>query len=98
MDSISGVGSKCVFPTTLHKQVMAANCAGWSSEETKALLRIWGASKVQSQLDGIVRNSTIFEKVAAQLREAGYERTWQQCKTKKKMVQRYKKVHKLKAR
>ena len=21
MDSISGVGSKCVFPTTLHKQV-----------------------------------------------------------------------------
>ena len=62
-----------------------------SHAETKALLGIWGASEVQSQLDGIVRNRTIFEKVAAQLREAGYERTWQQCKT-------YKKVQKLKAR
>ena len=76
MDSISGVGSKCVFPTTLHKQVMAANCAGWSSEKTKAFLGICGASEVQSQLDGIVRNRTIFEIVAAQLREAGYEKTW----------------------
>ena len=29
-----------------------------------------GASEVQSQLDGVVRNRTIYEKVAAQLHEA----------------------------
>ena len=27
--------------------------AGWSSDETKASLGIWGAADVQSQLDGI---------------------------------------------
>ena len=32
--------------------------------------RFLGASEVQSQLDGVVRNRTIYEKVAAQLREA----------------------------
>ena len=49
---------------------MAATCAGSSDDETKALLGIWAASEVQSQLDGVVRNDTIYEKVAAQLREA----------------------------
>ena len=44
---------------------MVATCAGWSNDETKALLGIWGASEFQSQLDGVVRNRTIYEKVAA---------------------------------
>ena len=42
---------------------MAATCAGWSNDETKALLGIWGASEVQSQLDGVVLNRTIYEKL-----------------------------------
>ena len=58
------------FPPRLAKFAMAAACAGWSNDETKALLGIWGASEVQSQLDGVVRNCTIYEKVVAQLREA----------------------------
>ena len=62
VDLVSGIGSKCVFSITLCKQIMAVNCAGWSNEETKALLGIWGARKVQSQLDGIVHNRTIYVK------------------------------------
>ena len=58
------------FSPRLAKFAMAATCTGWSNDETKALLGIWGDSEVQSQLDGVVRNRTIYEKVAAQLREA----------------------------
>jgi len=65
----------------------------WGLQETKALLSVWGAEDVQRQLDGIVRNRIIYEKIAAELAELGYERTWQQCKTKiRNMVQKYRKV------
>ena len=45
----------------------------WSDVEVKALITTWGESKVQEELDGAVRNKTIF--VGMQ----GYERDWQQC-------------------
>lgn len=60
--------------------------AGWNDENTRALLGIWGSADVQRQLDGIVHNKTIYEKITAALHNV----TWQQCKTN--MVQRYKKV------
>ena len=67
---------------------------GWSNEETGALLGIWGAADVQSQLDGVVRNKTIYQRIATAHGLVSYERTWQQCKTKiKNMVQKYKKVN-----
>ena len=47
--------------------------AGWSTEETRTFLGIWGATDVQAQLDGIVRNQVIYEKIAAEMRDAGYE-------------------------
>ena len=37
---------------------------GWTTEETKVLFGIWGDSTVQSQLDGVVRNKTIYLKIA----------------------------------
>ena len=70
---VGGVGSNCVFPAmsiAIAKFVIAATCAGWSNYETKALFGILGASEVQSQLDGVVRNCTVYEKVSAQLHEA----------------------------
>ena len=71
---------------------MAAG-AGWSYEETRTLVGIWAAADVQRQLDGVLRNKVIYEKIAASLSEAGYERTWQQCKTKmKNLIKKYKKV------
>ena len=65
----------------------------WTEDETKALIGIWKAADVQKQLDGIVRNRTIYDKIAAELSALKYHRTWQQCKTKiKNLVQKYKKV------
>ena len=37
------------------------NCgSAWSDEEIKSLLSIWGDSKVHDELDGAVRNKTVF--------------------------------------
>ena len=72
---------------------MAATSGPRSAAETRALLDVWGADSIQSQLDGIVRNKLVYQKVASDLAELGYERTWQQCKTKiKNLVQKYRKV------
>ena len=72
---------------------MAETSGSWSGEETKALLDVWGANSVQSQLDGIVRNKLVYHKVASDQAELGYEHTCQQCKTKiKNLVQKYRKV------
>ena len=65
--------------------------AGWTSEDTKALIGIWGEEEVQNALDGVVRNKTIYQKVASAMAGLGYVKTWQQCRTKvKNLVQKYK--------
>ena len=51
----------------------------WSDAEVKALITIWGERKVQEELDGAVRNKTIFVGIQKKLAEQGYERDWQQC-------------------
>ena len=67
--------------------------SGWTSDETRALLGVWGEADVQSQLDGVSRNHVIFEKIATSLREMGHNKTWEQCRTKiKNMVVKYRKV------
>ena len=69
--------------------------AGWSAEETRALVGVWGQENVQSELDGVTRNRTVFERIAKEMRELGFERTWQQCRTKiKNLTQKYGKVSK----
>ena len=68
--------------------------AGWTTEETGALVSIWGQANVQNKLDGIARNRTIFEKIAKEMAELGFERTWQQCRTKvKNLTQKFRKVN-----
>ena len=67
--------------------------AEWSAQETSSLLGIGGAADVQSKLEGVVRNKTIYEEIALELVVCRYERTWQQCRTKvKNLVKRYRKV------
>ena len=67
--------------------------AGWSVEETRALVGVWGQANVQEQLDGVMRNRAIFEMIAREMGELGYERSWQQCRTKvKNLTQKYRKV------
>ena len=35
----------------------------WSDNEVKALIAIWGGTKIQEELDGAVRNKTIFTNI-----------------------------------
>lgn len=70
-----------------------ARGAGWSNEATRALISLWGEANVQEKLDGVSRNRTIYEGIAEGMREAGYDYSWKQCRTKvKNLTQKYCKV------
>ena len=45
--------------------------AGWSSEDTRALVSVWSQTDVQAELDGVKRNRTIFERISRELSELG---------------------------
>ena len=47
-----------------------------SRDFVKALLGIWGDADFQNQVEGIVRNKAIYQKVAIAMAELGYSRTW----------------------
>ena len=65
----------------------------WTNNETKTLLSLQGDESVQRKLDKAHRNRDIYEAIARDMAEQGYERTWQQCRTKiKNLVQKYRKV------
>ena len=67
--------------------------AGWSNSATSALLSVWGEQNIQDQLDGVMRNRIVYEKVSASLLEMGYHFTRKQCRTKvKNLIQSYQKV------
>ena len=56
----------------------------WDDKEVQTLLVIWGEDKIQEELDGAVRNKAVFERIAKQLHEQGFERDWKQCRAKVK--------------
>ena len=65
----------------------------WTLEETKALIVVWGQANVESQLDSVVRNRTIYQRIAKELADLGLNKTWEQCKIKiKNMTKKYNKV------
>ena len=67
--------------------------AGWWSDETRTLISIWGEQNVQTQLDSVKRNKDIYEKIAFELSNMGYTKTWKQCRVKvKNLTQKYRKV------
>ena len=64
---------------------------GWRDDETKALIGLWG--DVQEELYAVTRNRVVYERVAVRMNELGFDRTWQQCRTKvKNLTQQYRKV------
>ena len=70
-----------------------ARGTGWSNEATQALIALWGETKVQEQLDAVARNKSIYEDIAEEMKKAGYDYTWKQCRTKgKNLAQKYRKV------
>ena len=62
--------------------------SSWSDNEVRALISIWGEDNIQEELDGAVRNQVIFNNIATKMRERGYERDWQQCRTKIKNLKK----------
>ena len=71
---------------------MSAPGSTWNKEEILKLIEIWGQEHIQRQLQECKRNQSVYEEVAKEMREAGYERTYQQCRDKiKKLKREYKK-------
>ena len=65
----------------------------WNTEETRTLISIWGEESIQSKLDKAHRNREVFERIALEMSDVGYEKSWQQCRTKiKNLTQKYRKV------
>ena len=60
--------------------------AGWSAEETKALIDIWGEAEIQNALDGVVRNKTVYQKVASAMNALNYNKTWQNAEPRLKTL------------
>ena len=80
-------------PLTTRTVAEANRGATWADKEVKALLTIWGDSKIQEELDGAVRNKVVFERIAKKLQEQGYEREWKQCRAKvKNLKTKYREV------
>ena len=70
------------------------NCGTiWTDKEKKALLAIWGDSKIQEELDGAVRNQVEFQRIVKQLKEQGIQRDWKHCHAKvKNLKTKYREV------
>ena len=76
--------------TITDKKTMAGS---WSTEETQTLISIWGEESIQTKLDKAHQNHDIFEKIACEMSDVGYEKSWHQCRTKiKNLTQKYRKV------
>ena len=58
-------------------QLMTVGC---DCTEMKALLGIRWDADIRNQLDGIVSNKAIYQKVATTMAELGYSRTWRRVK------------------
>jgi len=57
-----------------------------AKEETLQLIEIWGDDRIQAQLEGTHRNKDVYTKIAREMSEAGFERTFQQCRDKLKKL------------
>ena len=47
----------------------------WSESETVKLIEVWGEESIQSELEGCKRNKQVYDKIAHELKAAGFERT-----------------------
>ena len=73
-----------------------ASGATWSKDEILKLIDVWGQENIQTQLEDSKRNQTVYEKIAKELQEAGYNRTYSQCRDKIKKTEEN--IEKLKIR
>ena len=60
----------------------------WSEKEVRDLINVWGERKIQEELDGAVRNKTVFQHVSEKMSAMGHRRDWEQCRTKIKNLKK----------
>ncbi|KAK7162428.1 hypothetical protein R3I93_006661 [Phoxinus phoxinus] len=58
------------------------NTRPWSASETRVLICLWSKATIQAKLESSYRNKTIYEGLAGEMHQHGYERTWLQCQRK----------------
>ncbi len=66
---------------TISCEMATCHIALWSDAEVKALIAIWGEERIQEELDGAVRNKVVYTGISRKM-EQGYNRDWEQCRTK----------------
>ena len=72
---------------SLSKELKNANKgANWNYEEAITLINIWSDANVQDEFEKSRRNTNIYEKIAKEMVEAGYERNIVQCRRKIKSL------------
>lgn len=86
----SRIGTETASTTAPRPATDATTTSGsrWLEDETKTLILVWGEDNVQSQLDGAVRNKTIYGKIAKEMKDHGYTRDWVQCRNKIKNLKK----------
>ena len=61
-----------------------ATIVNWSRDEMYKIISLWSDDVIQEQLEGCRRNSQAYKKIAESLREAGFNRTFEQCSVGKR--------------
>ena len=78
---------------SLCESVSAMAASIWTDSETLKLIELWGDEAVQALLEGSTRNRHVYDRISREMGEAGYQRTWSQCRDKiKKLKSEYRKV------
>ena len=64
----------------------------WNKAETLKLIAIWGEEHIQKKLQECKKNQSVYDEVAKEMKDSGYDRSYQQCRDKiKKLKGEYKK-------
>ena len=65
---------------------MASPSSIWKDEEVYKLIELWGDDVIQSQLEGCKHNREVYEKISKSMKEAGYNKSSDQCRDKAKKL------------
>ena len=56
--------------------------AAWKDDETLKFIELWSEDNIQAEFEGCRRNREVYEKIVARMKEAGYDRSIDQCRIK----------------
>ena len=62
----------------------------WNKAETLKLIAIWGEEHIQKKLQECKKNQSVYDEVAKEMKDSGYDRSYQQCRDIKASTRRRK--------